>query len=111
MTQGNQTHPLDLIVGDLAQAIEWTLSAFLEDRTLSASERAAHTALKLAASNLLAFRKRDVAADSYRRNGDTIHTQRLFRAAGNTLIDLDAERTARRSNVIAFPTPDTRDAG
>lgn len=94
-------HSLDIAVDDLSIAIQQTLAAFLDDQTLSATERQAHAALKSVQRTLLSYRQRQVANQSFERNGDTRRTRDAFREAGYDLIDLNAERT-RRSKVIAF---------
>lgn len=103
-------HPLDIAVDDLSEAVHQTLSAFLDDRTLSATERQAHSALKAVQRTLLVYRQRQVAAASFERNGATDLTERRFRAAGHGLIDLTAERTARTAHtkvVSLFPEHET----
>lgn len=106
----NTPHPLDLAVDDLAGTVRRLLvRAFLQpdadgEVRIDPIERMALDAHDEVTGTVLAYRRREVAADSYKRNGATRITRDRFREAGAELVDLAAERRERRSNVVRFPT-------
>lgn len=79
------------------------IDAFLEDQKISPKERAVLDEIAMQDEELADYRARQVAAQSFERNGDTRLTRDRFRDAGHQLIDLEAARHERRTNVIAFP--------
>lgn len=103
-------HPLDMTTDNLGRVRRMLIRAFMADRKLDAHERAALEAFDAERGTILEYRLREVAADSYKRNGDTDLTRRRFREAGHDLIDLATERQARRNNVVPLFPPD-RNAG
>ena len=105
----NTPHPLDVSTDNLGRVRRMILRAFMADRTIDATERAALDAFDLERGTILEYRLREVAADSYKRNGATDLTMRRFREAGAEITELAAERGKRRSNVVQFPTD--RNAG
>ena len=106
----NTPHPLDIATDNLSGTVrKLILRAFLADNVIDPVERAALETYDAETNTVIAYHRREVAADSFKRNGDSRVTRDAFRDAGHGLIDLDAERNTRRSNVIAFPT--RQDAG
>jgi len=105
----NTPHALDESLIDFAVFRRKMLRHFLKDRTLDPDERALLDEFDGEHEDLAAYRARQVAAQSYERNGDTRRTREAFRHAGRELVDLDAERRRRGANVIAFPS--RQDAG
>jgi alpha-beta hydrolase superfamily lysophospholipase len=77
-----------------------TIDAYMEDGRLSVKERIALDMLAAEDETIIEYRAREVAADSFKRNGATRLTRDRFRDAGHQLIDLAAERAERRSNVV-----------
>lgn len=96
-------HPIEAWILKRRVVRKVALTAFLEDGVLSDKERLALDLIATEDEAIVEYRAREVAAESFKRNGNTRLTRDRFRDAGHQLIDLDAERTARRSNVIAFP--------
>ncbi len=109
----NTPHPLDLATDHLGGTVRrLLLRAFLADNVIDPTERAALEAHDEETGNVIAYRRREVAADSFKRNGDSRVTRDAFRDAGHGLIDLTAERNARTAHTkIVQLFPDTRDAG
>lgn len=99
----NTPHPLERLnlarIGTRRRLIE----AFLEDQVISPKERAVLDEIAMQDEELADYRARQVAAESFERNGNTRLTRDRFRDAGFQMVDLAAERRDRRSNVIAFP--------
>ena len=104
----NHSHPLDEGIDALAATRKALIRIFARDGVVCADERAVLTAYDAHCDGIGSYRLRQVAAETYERNGITRHVRRQFEDAGAGLVDLAAERRERRSNVIAFPTP-TRD--
>jgi hypothetical protein len=99
----NTPHPLDIATDNLNGTVrKLMLRAFLADNVIDPIERAALEAHDAETGNVIAYRRREVAADRYKRNGDSRVTRDVFRDAGHGLIDLDAERSTRKGNIIAF---------
>jgi hypothetical protein len=97
----NTPHPLDIATDTLSGKVRrLMIRAFLADNVIDPQERAALDAHDDASGQVIAYRLREVAADSFKRNGDTRLTRDRFTDAGVGLIDLAAERRARHSNVI-----------
>jgi hypothetical protein len=100
----NTIHPIEAWILKRRMVRKATLDAFLEDGTLSTKERIALDLIAIEDETIVEYRAREVAADSWKRNGNTRLTRDRFRDAGFDLIDLDAARQERRSNVVAFRT-------
>lgn len=108
----NTLHDLDETLIDFTAVRRRMLRVFLRDRTLDADEREVMEAFDTEHDDLAAYRRRQIAAQAFERNGDTRRTRDAFRAAGHGLIDLTAERAARTAHTKIVPLfPDTRDAG
>ena len=99
----NTLHPVEAWILKRRMVRRAALDAFLEDGTLSTKERIALDMIAAEDEAIIEYRARQVAAQSFERNGDTRLTRDRFRDAGQQLIDLDAARHERRTNVIAFP--------
>lgn len=106
----NTLHPLEAWILRRKSVRRRIVDAFLEDGRLSPREQAVLDLIADEDEPVIAYRAREVAADSFKRNGDSRVTRERFHDAGHGLIDLDAERARRRPNVIAFPSSG-RDAG
>jgi hypothetical protein len=102
--QMNTPHVLDETIMDFGAIRRRMLRLFLRDNQIDSDERAVLEAFDAEHDELAAYRYRQIAAHSYERNGDTRRTREAFRTAGLQVIDLDAERMARRSNVVPFRT-------
>lgn len=96
-------HPIEAWILKRRVVRKLTLAAFLEDGVLSEKERIALDLIAAEDETIVEFRARQVAAESFVRNGDTRITRDRFRDAGHQLINLDAARAARHANVVAFP--------
>jgi hypothetical protein len=94
-------HPLDLAVEEFDTARRALIRAFITtNNEIDAVERAALDVVEQAHRIVREYRLREVAADSYKRNGPSRLTRDRFHDAGAGLVDLAAKRNARHSNVI-----------
>ncbi len=101
----NTIHPLDLAVDEFDSARRSLIRAFLATgNTIDEAEHAALDVVEQAHRIVREYRLRQVAGDSFTRNGDSRVTRDRFTDAGFSMIDLDAERQTRHANVITFPT-------
>jgi hypothetical protein len=101
----NTVHPLDVAVDEFDTAHRALVKAFLTtENRIDAVERAALDVVETAHRIVREYRLREVAADRFKRNGCTRLTREAFSDAGHALIDINAERNARRSNVVPFRT-------
>jgi HJR/Mrr/RecB family endonuclease len=105
----NTPHPLDVAVDTFPEVRRLILRQFLSDDQIDEYERCVLEAVDALANQVSGYRLREVASDSFKRNGASVLTMQRFEDAGAQLIDLTAERRVRRSNVVAFPT--RQDAG
>ena len=99
----NTVHPLERLNLARRATRRRLIEAFLEDQTISPKERAVLDEIAMQDEELADYRARQVAAQSFERNGHTRLTHDRFHDAGFQMIDLDAARQERRSNVVAFP--------
>ncbi len=106
----NHSHPLDLEVDQMADTRKALHRIFARDGVICAEEDAVLMRFDDHYTDLSGYRRRQVAAECFERNGVTRHTRRQFEDAGAELIDLAAERRQRRPNVITFTTRDSNDA-
>ena len=95
-------HPLDAWRKRRTTVRRKLIDTFLEDGTLSARERAALDLLANEDETVFDYRDREVAADSWKRNGVTRHTRSLFLIAGYDVIDIETDDTP--ANVVHIHT-------
>lgn len=95
-------HPLEALNLAKRATRRRVVALFLKDGTIDSDERAILDQMAAEDEALVEYRARQVAAQSFERNGDTRLTRDRFQAAGHKLVDLATERT-RRGKVIAFP--------
>lgn len=99
--------PVEEHVLDLRLIRNGLLEEALEDGEVSASERRNIVLFDEATAHISNFMFRRKAAQHFERSGEpTRYMSERFEDAGFRITDLAAERSQRRSNVIAFPTPD-----
>ena len=102
----NTPHPLDIVTDDLTGTVRRLIvRAFMRpdpdgEVRIDDLERTVIAALDGASGTLLQYRKRQVANDSWERNGDTRITRDRFREAGYDLVELARERRKRTNNVV-----------
>jgi hypothetical protein len=98
----NTVHPLDEAVMDMNATERLAIRLVVRDGVIDDEERCLLEALRENHREVSTYRFRQLAGESYERNGDTKHTRRFFVEAGNKLVDLEAEREARRPKIIKF---------
>lgn len=96
-------HPLDTEIDEMDQTRRDMVRLFASDGTICEQERAILDRFTNHHDDIASYRRREAAADAFKRNGATDMTGRRFADAGYGLVDLEARRG--RSNVVAFPTP------
>lgn len=101
----NTLHPLDVEVEEMFSTRKQMIRLFASDGVICEAERTVLERFDNHYNDIAQYRQREVAADSFKRNGLTKVTRNAFADAGCKVIDLHAERQARRSNVVSFPTP------
>lgn len=99
----NHPHPLDVEIDDMADTRKALIRIFSRDGIVCDAERAVLMRFDDHCDDIGGYRLRQVAAETFERNGITRHVRRQFEDAGAGLIDLAIERGQRHSNVIAFP--------
>jgi hypothetical protein len=99
----NTLHPIENWILERRVIRKVLMSTFLEDGQLSPKERYALDLIAAKDEEIVEYRARQVAAQSFERNGDTRLTRDRFQAAGHKLVDLATERTKRHPNVVRFP--------
>lgn len=97
-------HPLDTEVLDMHDTKGAMVRVFSKDGLICSDERFILDRFEGHRRNVGAYRLREIAADALKRNGVTKLVRRYFADAGLGVIDLDAERRARRPHIIQFPT-------
>lgn len=108
----NTIHDLDETLIDFTAVRRRMLRVFLRDQTLDSDEREVLDAFDTEHDDLAAYRRRQIAAQAFERNGDTRRTRDAFRDAGHGLIDITAERNQRKANTkIVQLFPDQHNAG
>lgn len=95
-------HPLDTEIDEMDQTRRDMVRLFASDGTICDQERAILDRFTNHHDDIAGYRRREAAADAFKRNGATDMTGRRFADAGYGLIDLEAHRG--RSKVIAFPS-------
>ncbi len=98
-------HPLDIAVDEFDTAHRALVRAFLATgNTIDDAERLALDVVEQAHRMVREYRLRQVAGDSFTRNGDSRVTRDRFADAGFGVIDFERERAKHATNVIAlFP--------
>ena len=96
-------HPLDIVVDELDDFGRDLVRIFTRDNEIDDDEHAALKRHGIIFNGTSSYRLREVAADSYKRNGASQLTVDRFKDAGAALVDLVAERKSRPgANVINF---------
>lgn len=93
-------HPLEKWLLNRPTVRRHILAAFLEDDNLSERERTALDLMGTSDAEIAAYREREVAADSFKRNGASKLTLQRFTATGFALMpveDLDSDK------IVPFP--------
>lgn len=98
----NTMHPLDSEVDDMASTRADMIRLFASDGHICPAERGILDRFDGHYHGIARYRRREVAADSFKRNGNTRLTRERFSDAGFGLTDLDAERNRRK--IVTFPT-------
>lgn len=108
----NTIHALDESILDLAALRKKLLRVFLHDHKLDADEREILDAFDQERDDLADYRYRQLAAQTFERNGPTRRTRDAFHEAGFEIVRLDdaRERKQARTKIVQFPTNGPRTA-
>jgi len=97
-------HPLDVEIDEMDDTHRAMIRLFAADGHIDDQERFVLDRFINHFTDISGYRIREVAADSFKRNGASDLTGRRFADAGFGLVDLEAERKARPgANVVTFP--------
>lgn len=108
----NTIHALDETLLDFTTIRKRMLAIFLKDRRIDPDERDLLDAFDKERDDLAAYRKRQIAAQSYERNGETRRTRDAFHEAGLEIVRLDDRRDQKHAHTkIVQLYPDTQNAG
>lgn len=98
-------HPLDDELVDFEIVKSRLIRLLSRDQGIGTEEREVIAMLHRIHAGVGTYRAREVAADAYKRNGNTRHTQARFREAGDRIVSLEEVRNARKI-VTLFPEED-----
>lgn len=94
-------HPIDQELDEMDQTRRDMVRLFASDGHICEAERSLIDRITNHYDDIAGYRLREVAADSWKRNGTSDLTHRRFKDAGARLVDLDEERRKRPgANVI-----------